>query len=118
MPQAPPQTDQRTDEQEQTDRLCPWNVVLLDDQEHGYEYVIKMMQTLFGHPLERAFGVAHAVDSDGRAVCLTTHRELAELKRDQILGFGADPQIVFSKGAMSAVIEPAEFDGDGDEDDG
>lgn len=116
MAQGGPQTEHRTDVQEETDRLVPWNVVLLDDQEHSYEYVVKMMQTLFRHPLERAFTVAQAVDSQGRAICLTTHKELAELKRDQILGFGADPMIISCKGSMSAIIEPAEFDGDDDED--
>ncbi len=92
-----------------------WNVVLLNDEEHTYEYVIRMMQELFAHGLERAYKVAKTVDTDGRAVCLTTHKEHAELKRDQILAFGRDPLMAISKGSMTAIIEPAEFDGDGDE---
>lgn len=89
-----------------------WNVVLLDDDEHSYEYVIEMTQRLFGFPKERAYLVAKKVDSDGRAVCMTTHRELGELKVEQIHGFGADVLIAGCKGSMSAVLEPAEFDGD------
>lgn len=92
-----------------------WNVVLLDDQEHTYEYVMDMVQRLFGLPLERAFLVARKVDADGRAICMTTHRELAELKVEQIHSFGADVLIAGCKGAMSAIIEPAEF-GDDDDD--
>ena len=92
-----------------------WNVVLLDDQDHSYEYVIRMMQTLFGHPVEKAFKIAQTVDQDGRAVCKTTHKELAELKRDQILAFGRDPLMATSKGSMTAIIEPAEFGGEDDE---
>lgn len=93
-----------------------WNVVLLDDQDHTYEYVIDMMQRLFGHPLEKAFRIAQKVDEDGRAVCMTTHRELAELKREQIRGFGADVLIAGCSGSMSALLEPADLGGDDDED--
>lgn len=85
-----------------------WNVVLLDDQEHSYDYVVRMMQELFSASAERALQVAQTVDREGRAVCMTCHKELAELKREQILSFGRDPQLAASKGPMSAVIEPAE----------
>lgn len=90
-------------------------MVLLDDQDHSYDYVIKMMMELFGHPLEKAFKIAETVDNDGRAVCLTTHKEHAELKREQILAYGKDGLIASSAGSMSAIIEPAEFGGDDDE---
>lgn len=100
------------DPRDEPDQPRAWNVVLLDDQDHSYEYVIKMMMELFAHPLEKAFKIAEAVDNDGRAVCLTTHKEHAELKRDQILAYGKDALIARSAGSMSAVIEPAEFGGD------
>jgi ATP-dependent Clp protease adaptor protein ClpS len=85
-----------------------WNVVLLDDQEHSYEYVIRMVQELFSASPEKALQIAQMVDRDKRAVLLTTHKELAELKREQILSYGRDPQLAISKGSMTAVIEPAE----------
>jgi ATP-dependent Clp protease adaptor protein ClpS len=37
---------------------------------------------------------------------LTTTREHAELKRDQIRGFGPDRIIARSRGSMAASIEP------------
>jgi len=37
--------------------------------------VVKMVQELFAASPERAFQVAAKVDKDGRAVCLTTHKE-------------------------------------------
>lgn len=92
-----------------------WNVVLLDDADHTYDYVIRMMQSLFAHPVDRAFKIAQSVDKDGRAICLTTHKEHAELKRDQILAFGRDPLMTSCKGSMSAIIEPAEFGGEDDD---
>lgn len=92
----------------------PWNVVLIDDDEHSYEYVIRMAQQLFKCSPERAYAIAKTVDTDGRAVCMTTHKELAELKVEQITSFGADPLMAISKGAMTAIIEPAEFGGEDD----
>lgn len=100
------------DPRDQPDQPRAWNVVLLDDQDHSCEYVVRMMQELFAHDLEKAFKIAETVDGQGRAVCLTTHKEHAELKRDQILAFGKDPIIMGSKGSMGAIIEPAEFGDD------
>jgi ATP-dependent Clp protease adaptor protein ClpS len=88
-------------------KLPPWNVVLLDDNDHTYEYVIEMLQNLFTFPKEEAFQKAKEVDTAGRVILLTTHKELAELKRDQILSYGADVRIARCKGSMTAVIEPA-----------
>ncbi len=87
--------------------LTPWNVVLLDDDDHSYEYVIDMLQRLFGHSLPTAYLMAKEVDTTGRVVIFTTHRERAELERDRVHGFGADPRIKGCKGSMSAIIEPA-----------
>lgn len=115
MATALPETKPGTETRPETDEPIQWNVVLLDDQDHSYEYVIRMMQELFGHSLEKAFRIAQTVDRDGRAVCLTTHKEHAELKRDQILAYGPDKLIASSKGSMTAIIEPAEFGGDDDE---
>lgn len=96
-------------------RPRPWNVVLLDDDAHSYEYVMAMLQSLFGHPIERAFQMAKKVDTEGRVVCLTTHKELAELKVEQVHSFGADVLVAECRGSMSAVLEPADCDGDEDE---
>jgi ATP-dependent Clp protease adaptor protein ClpS len=86
----------------------PWNVVLLDDDDHTYEYVIRLGQTVFGMTLERAFDLAKTVDTKGRAICATTHKELAELKAEQVHAFGPDPLMARSAGPMSALIEPAQ----------
>lgn len=83
-----------------------YHVVLWDDDDHTYDYVIRMMRRLFGHDSSQAMGVAKTVDQHGRAVCLTTTMEHAELKRDQIHCFGRDAGIRRCDGAMSATIEP------------
>ncbi len=110
------QTDVRQDEQTETKQPWLWNVVLLDDDDHTYEYVIRMLHSVFAMPIEKAFKAAETVDADGRAVLLTTHKEHAELKRDQVHGFGRDVLISSCAGSMSAVLEPAECDADDDDD--
>ena len=87
--------------------LPPYHVVLLDDQQHTYAYVIDMLKDLFGYESVKGFALAKEVDSKGRVIVLTTHRERAELKRDQIIGRGADVRMASSKTGMRAVIEPA-----------
>ena len=90
------------------DELTPlFHVVLLDDDEHTYDYVIEMLVTIFCHSPEVAFRHAVEVDTAGRTVVLTCEREQAEFGRDQIHAYGADPRMPVSKGSMSAVIEPA-----------
>lgn len=83
-----------------------YHVVLWDDDDHTYEYVIRMLKELFGHPAEKGFQIAQQVDRGGKAICLTTTREHAELKRDQIHAFGRDPLIARCQGSMSSTIEP------------
>ena len=110
---TPARTRPRPASKPDPERPWLWHVVLLDDDAHTYEYVMAMMQELFAHPLERAFQIAQRVDAEGRAICLTTHKEHAELKLEQIRAFGADPLIASCKGAMSARLEPALDGADG-----
>lgn len=87
--------------------LPPYHVVLLDDDEHTYDYVIEMLRKLFGYPYEQAYQMAVEVDTMGRAVVDTTTKERAELKRDQIHSYGRDGHVRSCAGSMSSVIEPA-----------
>lgn len=101
-----PKTVPRTDENLRLQP--PYHVVLLNDDDHTYEYVVRMLKELFGHPVEKGFRMAEQVDKNGRAIVLTTSLEHAELKRDQIHAYGPDPLLERCKGSMSAEIEPAE----------
>ncbi len=87
--------------------LKPYNVILLDDDEHSYAYVIEMLHVLFKHPIEKGLRLAEQVDTQGKAIVFTAHRELAELKRDQIHAYGADVRVASSAGSMTAIIEAA-----------
>lgn len=84
-----------------------YHVVLWDSDDHTFEYVEKMLREIFGHKTEECHKLAKQVDEDGRAIVLTTTKEHAELKRDQIHAYGKD-NLEGSKGSMWATIEPEE----------
>lgn len=87
--------------------LPMFNVILVNDDDHSYDYVVRMLKELFGFPKEKGFLLAKEVDEKGRVIVLTTNLEHAELKRDQIHAYGPDPLIQDCQGSMSAEIEPA-----------
>jgi ATP-dependent Clp protease adaptor protein ClpS len=90
------------------ERLTPlYHVVLLDDDDHTYDYVIEMLGKIFLLSVEAAFHHAVEVDTTGRTIVMTCEREQAEFGRDQIHSYGADPRMAKSRGSMTAVIEPA-----------
>jgi len=90
------------------EELTPlYHVVLLDDDEHTYAYVIEMLQKLFLFSKAKAYQHAVEVDTTGRTIVLTCELPQAEFARDQIQSYGADWRMPQSKGSMSAIIEPA-----------
>jgi ATP-dependent Clp protease adaptor protein ClpS len=102
-PSASPDTEILDSEQ-----LVPlYRVVLLDDNDHTYDYVIEMLQKIFIFTLDQAYRHAEEVDRAGRTVLMTCELAEAEFARDQIQGYGPDWRLSRSKGSMSAVIEPA-----------
>lgn len=103
---AEPQVETKTQQKKKPKKQPRYSVILWDDSDHSYDYVVLMMKQVFRHPIETGFQIAKEVDSSGRAICLTTTLEHAELKRDQIHAFGKDELIARCKGSMSATIEP------------
>ena len=94
-------------EKENLEELTPlFNVVLLDDNEHTYDYVIEMLQKLFLHSAPDAFRHAVEVDTNGRTVVITCGLLEAGFGRDQIHAYGPDWRMPKSKGSMRAIIEP------------
>jgi ATP-dependent Clp protease adaptor protein ClpS len=89
-------------------RVPRYHVVLWDSDVHSYEYVERMLRELFGHTAEQCHQMAVTVDTQGKVVVLTTTKEHAELKRDQILAYGKDDLIRNCQGSMHATIESAD----------
>ena len=84
-----------------------YRVVLLDDDDHTYDYVIEMLQKIFFLSNEQALRHAQEVDATGRTPVMTCELPEAEFGRDQIQSYGADWRLPRSKGSMSAIVEPA-----------
>ena len=84
-----------------------YRVVLLDDDDHTYDYVIEMLQKIFIFSLDLVYRHAEEVDTAGRTIVITCELPEAEFARDQIHAYGPDWRLTRSKGSMSAVVEPA-----------
>ena len=80
----------KTDPRNKPKRQPPYAVIVENDDDHTYEYVILGLCKVCGHSAERAFQLASEIDRTGRAAVWTGSLEVAELKRDQILGLGPD----------------------------
>ena len=83
-----------------------YRVVLLDDDDHTYDYVIEMLQKVFIFSVEQALKHAQEVDATGRTALMTCELPEAEFGRDQIQSYGRDWRLPRSKGSMSAIVEP------------
>lgn len=84
-----------------------WSVVLHDDQDHTYDYVIRMLMDIFNMNAVKAFHHAEEVDATGRTVVAKLAKEEAIKKRDQIMSYGGDPHMRTTV-SMKASIEPCE----------
>jgi ATP-dependent Clp protease adaptor protein ClpS len=108
--QTAPRGKTAVEEETRTKKLPPYHVIVLNDEEHTFDYVIELLTKLFAHPLQAAIELTWRIHLTGRAVVYTTHKEKAELKRDQVLSYGADPRMSISKGPLGCYIEPAPAD--------
>ena len=75
-PQPATQTESKTvvatkphvDTDHRTKKQPPYNVVLLDDNDHTYEYVIRLCRNLFAMSEQKAYLAASEVDNSGRVI--------------------------------------------------
>ena len=85
-----------------------YHVILLDDNDHTYEYVIEMLMEIFSFSEEKAYVHTVEVDTKGHTRLSTCSLREAEKKRDQIHAYGPDRRLPRSLGSMAALIEPAD----------
>lgn len=84
-----------------------YHVIILNDDEHTYEYVVEMLQGVFGISVMAA--MAHTVEADttGSSIIVTCRLEEAEQKRDSVHAYGPDWRMPNSRGSVAALVEPA-----------
>ena len=80
----------RPDLKSKPKRQPPYAVILHNDDQHTFQYVIDLLMKLFAYPLEKAFVLMSQVHTQGKSIVWSGTLELAELKRDQVRGFGPD----------------------------
>ena len=85
----------------------PYHLILLDDDSHTYQYVIAMLNAVFGYAPDKGFAIACMVDNAGQAIVMTASHDEVSLKQQLIHSYGADPLMQNSAGSMSAIIEQA-----------
>jgi ATP-dependent Clp protease adaptor protein ClpS len=85
----------------------PYHLILLDDNDHTYPYVIEMLGRIFGYEAEKAYALACIVDAEGRVTVETADHDQVTRHQGQIHGYGPDPRVARCKGSMSAVVEQA-----------
>ncbi len=68
----------------------PYAVVLFNDEEHTFQYVVETLIKVFGYPQEKSWSLTLQIHNDGRGIVWSGSREVAELKRDQIRSAGPD----------------------------
>lgn len=84
----PPPKKQRGKAKPKTQR--PYAVVVFNDDDHSFQFVIDAFSQVFGYPREKSYALAVQIHNAGRGIVWSGTRELAELKRDQIRSCGPD----------------------------
>ncbi len=87
------ETEQAADEQTargKPKRQPPYAVVVLNDDEHTFQYVMETFRKIFGYSAEKCFRLATEIHTQGRSIVWSGWKEIAELKRDQIRASGPD----------------------------
>lgn len=99
-------------EQELQLDIPKFHVILYDDKDHTYDYVIEMLMNVFGYSSSVAFQMACEVDVLGRVIVYTGNKEYAEHKRDMIINYGPDWRIDTCYTSMNAQVVLAQNDVD------
>src|SRR4029077_15197578 len=83
------------------DQFSPlYHVIILNDDDHTFDYVIEMLQAVFG--FTHATALAHTLEahSTGSSIVLTCTLEETERKRDQVHAYGPDWRMPTSRGSI------------------
>jgi ATP-dependent Clp protease adaptor protein ClpS len=108
LPDVAVTTKPKTREETTTRRVPPYNLILENDDDHSFEFVMGVLIKALGYTVERAFEMTRQAHMQGRAVVWTGPKEVAELKLEQVLTFHEIRESDGRKlGPVGCVIEPA-----------
>jgi ATP-dependent Clp protease adaptor protein ClpS len=88
---AAPETRPEEQTDARTKRQPPYAVVLHNDDVNTMEFVVAVLRRVFGYTVEKCVQLMLDAHHTGRVAVWTGALELAELKADQIISCGPDP---------------------------
>ena len=100
-----PQTEKETGTEGQTAFAPLFKIVLFDDDEHTYDYVVEMLVDCCGLSRESAFRCAVEVDLSGKTTVFYGPKDACRRRCEMIHAYGADPRLPRSKGSMKAEVQ-------------
>jgi ATP-dependent Clp protease adaptor protein ClpS len=98
----------KEEESTKTRRVPPFHVILYNDDNHSFEFVVGVLQKALGFNEQRSFLLTYQAHNEGRAVVWTGPKEVAELKVEQIQTFHeVRERDGANLGPLGVSIEPA-----------
>lgn len=83
-----------------------WKIVLFNDEDHTYDYVVALLVATCAMAREQAFRCAVEVDLTGRTVVFYGTKEDCTRISGKINTWGADHRLLRSRGSMNSAVEP------------
>lgn len=92
-------------EETETKMLRNFRVILLNDENHSYNYVVEMLRSICGMKKDQAFRCAVEVDMIGKTTVYYASKEKCETIAKLIKNYGADHRMANSVSSMNAIVE-------------
>lgn len=108
MPAATPVVENETSTDQKTAHLPRWHVILLNTDDHTVEFVVSLIMTIFNKNFDEAFALTMEIHEKDSCIATTTHKERAELYKEQVHAYGADPNMKQNHRPLPCVIELAD----------
>lgn len=102
---APPDTEEEFETAPQAQTQHPCKVVLYNDEEHTYDYVVEMLTHASRLSRENAFRCAVEVDLTGRTIVHYGTREACAGVVARIAAYGPDHRLPQSMTSMNAEVQ-------------
>jgi ATP-dependent Clp protease adaptor protein ClpS len=110
-PEVPGLSLPETDTTTKPKTLPPYNVILLNDDFHSMEFVVAVLQKVFGYNEQKAFLLMLEAHHQERAIVWSGSKEGAELKQEQVRSFHETRDLPDGShrdlGPLGCDIEPA-----------
>jgi ATP-dependent Clp protease adaptor protein ClpS len=86
------------------DESAEYDLVILNDDTHTFEYVIGLLHDLFGVPWDDGFGMTETIDYRGERVVFTGTWQGVMQKRAEVIAYGPDPWLPNSTGPLKVEV--------------